>query len=129
MSATHTEASGDELARLLLPIFNMNRKYHVDLKTMLEFATVEDALVALQAHIDAECNRARMEAVDALAEYGEQYGFERLDLVVEYQDGTDSGVIPYRKHWNECYDRFIVAANLYKAELAQLSPQTESENK
>ena len=40
-----------------------------------------------------------------------RYGFERLALVVEYQDGTNSGVIPYREHWNACYDKFELTIN------------------
>lgn len=69
------------------------------------------AQAATKARLDA-----RIEAVKHLKKEN-KFGFEQLNLVVEYQDGSNSGVIPFRKHWNKCYDAFLITANDYIKEL------------
>jgi hypothetical protein len=53
---------------------------------------------------------AKIEALERLKS-DNKFGFQKLNLTVDYIGGTNSGVIPYRKHWNDCYERFEVTVN------------------
>lgn len=78
------------------------------------FVKPDEALRLLSQQHEREIAEAKSQAIDDFTEYAKRYGFERLDLVVEYQDGTNSGVIPFREHWNRAYDKFLVAAKSYR---------------
>ena len=88
------------------------QKLHVN--DIMQLLATREVEVAREARIDEHAR---------LIEHGKSYSWERLDLVVEYKDGTNSGVVPYREHWNDAYDRFIVASN---SRLATLNDKGEA---
>jgi hypothetical protein len=87
------------------------------------------------AQVSREVAARRLEALIAAARIEElenlrtinKFGFERLDTVVEYQDGT-SADIPYRHHWNDCYDKFLVTVDDRIALLGGKSGGSEGKN-
>lgn len=99
--------------------------------------SIEDTFVhTLEVRIDEDVSSLADDIMVLIKQYGIQeridaleqlrsnnnYGFERLDLVVEYQDGTDSGVLPYRKAWNKAYKQFEVTLD------AELTALKDKEN-
>lgn len=99
--------------------------YHIDGEVLGETFTAEEhyalypELKQAKADIEALITAEKTALLGELVEIGKNHGFERLNLVVEYQDGTNSGVIPYRKAWNDAYDRFIIALTEAREKLKQ----------
>lgn len=105
-----------ELEEILQELSNTVYRHGQATRTNTPFHYGEPIKEAKQA-IEAYISKRELELLDNFVEEAKNLGFERYDLVVEYQDGTNSGVIPFREHWNRAYDRFLVAIDWYKEKL------------
>lgn len=83
MSATHTEASGDTLTTVLLAWYESHGNCIEDDDYDYEnepFKVAPELVQALQAHIDAECNRARIDELRILQETDAEDPNHELDI-------------------------------------------------
>lgn len=83
----------------------------------------KEAIAQLEALMQQRELEARIDEHESFPEFAARYAFQLYSLTVDYQDGTNSGVIPARKWLNEAYKKYQIARSQRIAELER--QQTE----